>query len=121
MPKQSNFDKLRKALPKLTLEQARQLYSELGSILQDLERQAAAPQLTRTKGREVVEVRHVSKLEGADATTHLYQLERIRCGKAGCKCAGEKGELHGPYWYAYWRENGRLKSRYVGKQLKPIE
>jgi non-specific serine/threonine protein kinase len=23
---------------------------------------------------------------------------------------------HGPYWYAYWHEEGRLRSRYLGKQ-----
>ena len=22
---------------------------------------------------------------------------------------------HGPYWYAYWREGGRVRSRYLGK------
>lgn len=34
-----------------------------------------------------------------------------RCGRAGCRCA--RGELHGPYWYLFWREGGRLKKRYV--------
>lgn len=38
--------------------------------------------------------------------------EQVRCGKQGCtKCP------HGPYWYAYWREKGRTRSRYVGKNL----
>jgi hypothetical protein len=23
---------------------------------------------------------------------------------------------HGPYWYAYWKENGRTRSRYIGKE-----
>ena len=41
-----------------------------------------------------------------------YRLEQVRCGKDGCtRCP------HGPYWYAYWREGGRLRSRYIGKQL----
>src|SRR6266700_7782569 len=41
-----------------------------------------------------------------------YRLEPVRCGKDGCtRCP------HGPYWYAYWREDGRLRSRYIGKQL----
>lgn len=41
-----------------------------------------------------------------------YRLEHVRCGKRGCtKCP------HGPYWYAYWREGGRLRSRYIGKKL----
>jgi hypothetical protein len=38
-----------------------------------------------------------------------YRLEEVRCGKPGCtKCP------HGPYWYAYWREGGRVRSRYIG-------
>ena len=38
--------------------------------------------------------------------------QMIRCGKRACtKCP------HGPYWYAYWTENGKRKSRYVGKLL----
>ena len=37
-----------------------------------------------------------------------------KCGKTTCQCAdGEK--LHGPYRYQYWRESGRLRSRYLGK------
>jgi hypothetical protein len=41
-----------------------------------------------------------------------YRQERVRCGRANCtRCP------HGPYWYAYWREGGRLRSRYIGKEL----
>ncbi len=37
----------------------------------------------------------------------------VRCGKAGCtRCP------HGPYWYAYWTEDGRRRSRYVGRLLE---
>jgi hypothetical protein len=25
------------------------------------------------------------------------------------------GELHGPYWYLYWKKDGKTKSKYVGK------
>ena len=39
--------------------------------------------------------------------------QMVRCGKTGCtKCP------HGPYWYAYWTENGSRKSRYVGRLLE---
>ena len=34
-----------------------------------------------------------------------------RCGKAGCKCG--RGALHGPYFYRFWREGGRLRKAYV--------
>lgn len=41
-----------------------------------------------------------------------YRLEPVNCGKPGCsKCP------HGPYWYAYWREDGRVKSKYIGRKL----
>ena len=35
----------------------------------------------------------------------------VRCGKDRCKC--EAGELHGPYYYRFWREDGRLRKAYV--------
>jgi hypothetical protein len=38
--------------------------------------------------------------------------KQVKCGKAGCtRCP------HGPYWYAYWTENGTRRSRYVGRLL----
>jgi hypothetical protein len=40
-----------------------------------------------------------------------YRSEFRECGK---RCSGCP---HGPYWYAYWREGGKLKSRYIGKEL----
>lgn len=51
--------------------------------------------------------------EGKEARGGVtYRLEHVRCGKEGCtRCP------HGPYWYAYWREGGKLRSRYIGKTL----
>ena len=44
-----------------------------------------------------------------DGAKITYRREEVRCGKANCtRCP------HGPYWYAYWREDGRLRSRYLG-------
>ncbi len=38
--------------------------------------------------------------------------QMVRCGKDECtKCP------HGPYWYAYWTEDGRRRSRYIGRLL----
>jgi hypothetical protein len=66
----------------------------------------AEAEIRERPDREVVERKKVGSI--------TYQLERIRCGKANCKCA--KGSLHGPYWYGYWSEGGRTKSTYIGKQ-----
>ena len=41
-----------------------------------------------------------------------FRQQYVRCGKAACsRCP------HGPYWYAFWREGARVRSRYVGKEL----
>ncbi len=37
----------------------------------------------------------------------------VRCGKPTCCCA--KGNLHGPYFYCFWKENGRLRKAYIRK------
>lgn len=46
----------------------------------------------------------------------FYVHERIKCGKANCKCAA--GALHGPYWYSYqWDPaRARLVKSYIGKE-----
>lgn len=41
-----------------------------------------------------------------------YVQYRVPCGKRNCtKCP------HGPYWYAFLWHRGRVKERYIGKQL----
>jgi hypothetical protein len=48
---------------------------------------------------------------GDHPEVHLRQ-QAVRCGKTSCtRCP------HGPYWYAYWTEDGRRRSRYVGRLL----
>src|SRR5947209_12576973 len=50
--------------------------------------------------------------------TIAYRQQFTRCGKQRCrKC--KEGEGHGPYWYAYWSENGRTKTKYIGVRLPP--
>ncbi|KQC15682.1 MAG: hypothetical protein WCY97_00375 [Methanothrix sp.] len=44
-----------------------------------------------------------------------YRQEWIYCGKECKKCP------HGPYWYCYWKEDGKTKTRYIGKVLKEVE
>ena len=60
------------------------------------------------EGRQVVEER--------PASAGTLRLERVKCGKERCKKCRE-GEGHGPYWYLYYRRNGKLASKYVGKMI----
>lgn len=39
--------------------------------------------------------------------------EKVKCGDETCHCAD--GKKHGPYLYRYYREQGTLKSEYLGK------
>lgn len=58
-----------------------------------------------------------ARLEGrgisfdAGSGQHVRLREQwVRCGKESCtRCP------HGPYWYAFWREDGTRHSRYIGK------
>jgi hypothetical protein len=38
-------------------------------------------------------------------------VQWVRCGRPNCRCAS--GRPHGPYTYRFWREDGRLRKRYV--------
>src|ERR1044072_10003661 len=37
----------------------------------------------------------------------------MKCGKVGCKC--NRGELHGPYFFYFYRVDGKLKKSYIRK------
>ncbi len=66
--------------------------------------------LDRRAGRDV-ETAAPAKME-AQIGSITFRFETVRCGKENCsRCP------HGPYWYAYWKENGRTKSRYIGRTL----
>ena len=68
--------------------------------------------------RVLIFVRGLLHSIGDDAAEEIesgsvtYRLEGVRCGKDGCKSCP-----HGPYWYAYYREGGKLRSRYIGREL----
>src|SRR5260370_9464108 len=51
-----------------------------------------------------------------EGITPTYTQQYRRCGKPSCPLCAAGGRGHGPYWYAYWREGGRTRSRYLGKQ-----
>jgi hypothetical protein len=51
-----------------------------------------------------------------EAHSPTYRQEYTKCNKPSCKrCSESQG--HGPYWYSYQREGGKLKKTYIGKQL----
>lgn len=65
------------------------------------------------------------EVDGAPAADELglpptltYRQEHVRCGKDTCRSCP-----HGPYWYAYWKEDGRTRKRYIGRHLpgQPLE
>ena len=48
-------------------------------------------------------------ISGPSAGVVLLQF--VRCSRPNCRCA--RGQLHGPYHYRFWREDGRLRKAYV--------
>ncbi|HQF15867.1 MAG: hypothetical protein A4E45_01089 [Methanosaeta sp. PtaB.Bin039] len=80
-----------------------------GLIREQMDRAADQqhPSASSPKPGDVAQTRHMGPI--------TYQLEWISCGK-GCK-----GCPHGPYWYGYWREEGRTRSKYIGKRLKAAD
>jgi hypothetical protein len=72
-------------------------------------RSLSEPELRRLVilAQDLLEQRGAGRVPQGSKVT--YRLEEVRCGKATCtRCP------HGPYWYAYWREDGRVRSRYLG-------
>jgi len=48
-----------------------------------------------------------------------YQRRMKYCNRATCAPCRSGTPSHGPYWYASWREGGRVRSLYLGKQTPP--
>jgi hypothetical protein len=47
-----------------------------------------------------------------DATNATIRQEYVKCGNPDCQ------NLHGPYLYAYWKQDKKLRKLYVGKNLE---
>jgi hypothetical protein len=86
-------------------------FQEISYMISDIQRERAEARRQKREQRR-------SAARKKARNRRYIELERVRCGKRGCKkCAS--GELHGPYWYLYRpKENapGRT-SEYVGKVL----
>lgn len=88
-------------------------FTEIASTISDIKREREQAR------RRKLQQRRAGARPNKHGGRHL-QLERVRCGKKGCKkCAGEHPELHGPYWYLYRpKKSGQGRtSEYVGKVL----
>ena len=88
-------------------------FREVSGMISDIQRERAEAR------REKREQRRSAARKKARNKRYL-RLERVKCGKKGCKkCAA--GELHGPYWYLYRpkQNGGGRTSEYVGKMLPP--
>lgn len=97
-------------LKSLSLEDLRELQQRIQELIQKRERAEADYQMFR---------RGVTKVTGYRELGKTYRWRTVKCGKPGCKC--QNGERHGPYLYAYWRENGQVRSEYLGKAVQVTE
>jgi hypothetical protein len=63
--------------------------------------------LDTIQGQEVT-----SKLNYTNVPSNAtIREEHIKCGKSCLMCP------HGPYYYAYWKEHGKLKKKYIGSKF----
>jgi hypothetical protein len=86
-------------------------FQEISALISDVQRERA-----QSRRRKLDQRRSAARKKAHNR--RYLELERVKCGKTGCKkCAS--GELHGPYWYLYRpKENGPGRtSEYVGKVL----
>lgn len=107
MPRRPTIPSLQASLKRLSLEERQAI---LDWLAQDINAELNSDTEAFSEGAGVIDRRH---FEGRS-----YQLERRRCNQEGCVCMdGDIAQVgHGPYWYSYWREEGKLKRGYVGKR-----
>ncbi|GAI61081.1 unnamed protein product, partial [marine sediment metagenome] len=55
----------------------------------------------------------------------LYKRQRKKLHKITYRqemvTDGKSNKLYGPYWYGYYREEGKLHKIYIGKQRKEVK
>jgi hypothetical protein len=99
------------------LDRLRDLAKELGKT--KISKLTEGELLSKLLDLNVVVLRLVNSFRSGSPSIRqgkiTYRQEWIRCSSQ-CKCNQGKG--HGPYFYAYWRDQGKLRSKYIGKTLK---
>ena len=104
MPRRPSIPSLQASICRLNADEQQQLYDWLGKQLQ-------------ARSSAVIDIPHGGiETHNHDGKTYVFQ--KRRCGKLACSCMdGEIVEVgHGPYWYAYWNENGKTRNQYIGKR-----
>lgn len=109
-----NLPEIQTAVKQLNLSDQRRLLDWLQQAI------AAAEQVTEPAESDVAW--QPPGAETAQAMRHIgrscFLLQGVKCGKPGCKCS--HGKLHGPYWYEFWREDGKVRKRYHGKRIQSV-
>ena len=94
---------------------------EIGQLMQYLgilrERRAAVAEVQGCYEEIPVRPERVV-IEERRSDNVTYRRERIRCSEHEFKC--NMGLLDGPFWYAYYRRDNRLISKYIGQNFRPI-
>jgi hypothetical protein len=97
-------------MPKTKQELVQDLSEKQLAELNAIDQRLNAALLDRRAGRSP-DTNAPARIE-AQMGSITFRFETVRCGKQNCsRCP------HGPYWYAYWKENGRTRSRYIGRTL----
>jgi hypothetical protein len=102
----ARVDRLTASAARLTTRELHDISQRIAALIEDREK---PPEPPKNSKRVVVEERHTP--------TATLRLELVNCGKGACKSCGAGRPSHGPYWYAYWKEDGRTRSSYIGKEL----
>lgn len=55
--------------------------------------------------------RSLPKTAAAPAYRFAVCAQYVKCSKPNCRCVA--GQPHGPYFAAFWKENGRIRKRYI--------
>lgn len=75
-------------------------------------RQAIATAMLQSSPKAAERINKLLQEQGIERHKLSIRLEKVGCGR---KC---KGCPHGPYLYAYWKQDGKVRSKYIGKPGK---
>jgi hypothetical protein len=98
---------LAEGLPKQDTETLREIQTYVEALIE-----------YRTQPVEADELPETAALidESGESQKGTVVKEKVKCGDDSCKCANGNPEvMHGPYLYRYYREDGAMKSEYLGK------